>query len=74
MTKPFFNVRDVMGSLGISKSMAYKVIRDLNKELKQKGFYTISGRVSADYFKEKFNLTSDDYLIKDPQGGENKDA
>lgn len=69
MTKPFFNVWDVMGRLSISKSMAYRVIRELNQELKQKGYYTISGRVSSDYFNEKFNLTSEEYVIEDPQRG-----
>jgi len=44
---------DVARELGISKSHAYKIIHRLNAELKEKGFLTISGRVSRKYFIEK---------------------
>lgn len=33
---------------------AYKLVREMNEELKQKGFLTIPGRVSRRYFEEKF--------------------
>ena len=33
---------------------AYKLVREMNEELKQKGFLTIPGRVSRNYFEEKF--------------------
>jgi hypothetical protein len=44
----------VAGALGISKPYAYKLVREMNEELKQKGFLTIPGRVSRRYFEEKF--------------------
>lgn len=53
-TKSFLNAEEVAESLGVSKPFAYKVIRDLNEELGKKGFITISGRVSAKYFEERF--------------------
>ena len=40
---------EVAKELGISKSFAYKLIRQLNQELKAKGFVTISGRINRDY-------------------------
>lgn len=45
---------EVRKALGVSQSMAYKIIKQLNKEMKEKGFHTISGRVSARYFAECF--------------------
>jgi hypothetical protein len=45
---------DVKETLGVSESKAYKIIRQLNNEMKEKGFYTISGRVSRKYFEEVF--------------------
>ncbi|MFR9170721.1 DNA-binding protein, partial [Evtepia sp.] len=45
---------EVAGVLGISKPYAYKLVREMNEELKQKGFLTIPGRVSRNYFEEKF--------------------
>ena len=48
------NAEDVKEALGVSQSMAYKIIQQLNSEMKEKGFHTISGRVSAKYFSECF--------------------
>ena len=50
----FINVEDVMKALDVSQSFAYKMIRQLNAELKQKGYITIAGKVSTKYFNEKF--------------------
>ena len=50
----FMRVEDVAQELGISKSHAYKVIHQLNTELKEKGYLTISGRVNRAFFMEKF--------------------
>ena len=50
----FMRVDDVAQELGVSKSYAYKLIQRLNAELREKGFLTISGRVSRNYFTEKF--------------------
>ena len=37
----------------ISESKAYAIIKQLNDELKAKGFLTFRGRVSKAYFMEK---------------------
>ena len=50
MEKMFYKVEDVAAMLGVSKSKAYAIIRNLNKELSEKGFVTISGKVSKQYF------------------------
>lgn len=50
----FYKVDDIKEILGISESKAYKIIQQLNKELKEKGYITIAGRVPAKYFKEKY--------------------
>ena len=39
---------------GISRGYAYKIIRGLNNELKEKGYRVISGKVPTKYFEEKF--------------------
>ena len=54
MKKPFLRAEDVAEILSISKPYAYKLVREMNEELKQKGFLTIPGRVSRNYFEEKF--------------------
>lgn len=40
--------------LGVSIEYAYKIIRGLNNELKEKGYRVISGKVPTKYFEENF--------------------
>lgn len=53
MNKNFMNVEEVAEELGVSKSFAYKLMNQLNKELKEKGYFTVAGRVNRAYFTEK---------------------
>ena len=53
MENRFMRVEEVAAELGVSASYAYKVIRTLNGELKEKGFITIAGRVNRQYFYER---------------------
>lgn len=50
----FLRAADVAELLEISKPKAYAVIHGLNEELKAKGYVTIAGRLSKQYFSEKF--------------------
>lgn len=50
----FIKTEEMAQELGVSKSYAYKLAREMNTELKQKGYITIPGRVSRQYFIEKF--------------------
>ncbi|RFT91719.1 LysR family transcriptional regulator [Adlercreutzia equolifaciens subsp. celatus DSM 18785] len=45
---------EVAERLGISRTSAYEVIRELNQELADKGLITRQGRVSADYFEKRY--------------------
>lgn len=53
MGQQFMRVDEVVEILDVSPSYAYKVIRQLNNELKKQGFITIAGRVNRDYFYER---------------------
>mgnify|MGYP000379933338 FL=1 len=46
-------VEEVAEVLEVSTSFAYKVIRQLNDELKSKGYITIAGRINREYFYER---------------------
>lgn len=52
--RTYYTVDDIMGFLGIGQSKAYSIIRELNNELKSKGFITIAGKVPKKYFDEKY--------------------
>lgn len=49
-------VDEVKEILGVKEAKAYKVIRQLNHELEEKGFLTVQGRIPIDYLKERFNI------------------
>ena len=53
MANQFMRADEVAKELGISRSYAYKLIRQLNQELKERGFLTIAGRINRDYLKER---------------------
>ena len=50
----FVTAGEVAQDLGVSKPFAYKLVRQMNEELEEKGFITIAGRVSRKYYEEKF--------------------
>lgn len=56
----YLTVRDVKEILGISASKAYAIIRQLNNELKAKGYIVIAGRVPKKYFVEKYYCDVDE--------------
>ena len=47
-------VNEVAEELGVSVPYAYKLIRELNKELRKTGCITIAGRIDRKFFHEKF--------------------
>ena len=49
----FITVAEAADMLGISKSHAYKIVRDLNRDMKAMGYLTIAGRINKSYFLEK---------------------
>ena len=51
--KRFLNASDVSEYMGISKPMAYKIIRKLNDELISQGYIIVSGKISRKYFEQK---------------------
>lgn len=53
MTKQVLNAKDIAEICNVSESKAYLIIRQLNDELKSKGFLIFRGRVSKAYFMEK---------------------
>lgn len=62
----FMNGQEVAETLEVSLSCAYGIIRKLNKELNDKGYITISGKVSRRYFNERYYGES--------KGAENSDT
>ena len=53
LSEKFLTVEAVAEILNVSIQTAYRVIHQLNDELKEKACVVISGRVSQKYFRER---------------------
>ena len=48
-----FLTSEVADLLNISQQQAYKIIRDMNKQLAEHGFLVLRGRINKKYFMEQ---------------------
>lgn len=54
MEKVYYSANDLVEMLDISKASSYKIIRQLNDELKALGYIVLQGKVPKKYFEEKW--------------------
>ena len=54
--KMFLTAKDIIAIMGIAESTAYKLIRQLNDELRAQGYITIQGKVPTKYYYERCGL------------------
>lgn len=52
----FIKADEIRRLLGISRSKAYQIIRELNAELKSQGYMVLNGKVNRNYFMKKFMI------------------
>lgn len=52
-TDMFIKADEVSKTLDVSMTYAYRVIKQLNEELFNKGYLTVSGKTSRKYFYER---------------------
>lgn len=43
--KIYYSTEDIANMLGVSMEKSYKILREMNKELSEKGFLTIAGKI-----------------------------
>ena len=43
--RTFMTVEEVAAELGVSKSYAYKIVKQLNEELQKLGYLTVASRI-----------------------------
>ena len=49
----FITVDEIRELLDISRTYAYKLVKDLNNELASQGFIVVRGQTSRQYFNER---------------------
>lgn len=50
--KQFMGAKDIAQTMECSLSFAYKLIKQMNAELKEKGYITMSGKVPTNILRE----------------------
>lgn len=59
MKDRFLNIKEVCEILGRSSTYCYKVIRDLNAELEEQGYCTVTGSIPKSYLEKRLGLNID---------------
>lgn len=54
--KALLNVNDVAKMCEVKQGKAYEIMREINKEMKEKGFLIIRGRVNSSYLMERLGI------------------
>lgn len=67
LTKQYLTAKEVAKVVGVSDGKAYSLIREMNAELKTKGYITVSGKVPTAFFQKKY------YGFKEVNGGSDDD-
>ena len=54
MSRATYNAKELAEVLGCSESKSYQFIKQMNDELKKKGFLVLRGKVPVAYVQERF--------------------
>ena len=54
MKAQFITAAEVAEIMGVSRTKAYQIVRDMNNELKEQGYLTINVKCPLRYFQQKF--------------------
>lgn len=69
MKRYMMDAQDVAKELDISKGYAYKIIRELNDELKTQGYLTLTGKIPRPYWEKKFYCYDPKDQVNEPMVG-----
>lgn len=54
VTRKVYKADDIATILDVSKNKAYRIIKELNNEMRSLGYRAIDGRVDAKFFEHKW--------------------
>lgn len=50
----FYTAGEVQDMLGVSRGKAYKLVKDLNEELRAMGYIVVAGKIPKKYFNDHY--------------------
>ena len=54
----YITANEIMEILGIGRSKAYDIVREMNQELENAGYNVIKGKVPVRYFQKKVDIVA----------------
>lgn len=57
--KTYYTVSEIAEIIGCKTNTAYKIVAELNKQLKTKGYVTLQGKINKRYFHEHYLMPED---------------
>ena len=64
-TNYMMTVDDVMEELGVKRSKAYSILKQLNDELAKEGYVAVRGKIPRPYWETKFYGCSESSMKED---------
>lgn len=58
-TRTYYTVSEIAEIVGCKTNTAYKIVAELNKQLKSKGYVTLQGKINKRYFHEHYLMPDD---------------
>lgn len=52
--KLYYTAEEISKMIGVGKTSAYAIVKKLNKELSDKGYIVVNGKIPKKYFNEKY--------------------
>ncbi|MBO4458772.1 MAG: ICEBs1 excisionase [Butyrivibrio sp.] len=52
--KLYYTAAEIAQMIGVGRTSAYVIVRQLNEELEAKGFLTVKGKIPKEYFNERY--------------------
>ncbi len=50
----YYTAKEIQDILGVSRAMAYRIIKELNQELGNMGYIVMAGKVPKKFFAKKY--------------------
>lgn len=61
--KRYYTALEVGKMIGVGRTSAYSIVKKLNKELSDKGYLVVDGKISKDYFESKYFSDSNGKVV-----------
>jgi hypothetical protein len=52
--KLYYTAAEIAQMIGVGRTSAYAIVKQMNEELKSRGYLTVGGKIPKEFFNEKY--------------------